>query len=212
MPISVMNKRASGDRIALFSDSYTDAINLTDKDCAAIMIAKRQVQAVYKAGDGNIRVPNGSYMVLGNLNDIKQGNSATVIIKTVSQLEKASNKAWDKMPFIVAGGPLLIHNNKKITDFTQEHMAADFINNRYARTAVGILADGRWVFTVVERGIIAETEGLSIYELRDFMYSLGCVAALNLDGGGSSAMYLRGNQSLTANERPVADAILVIEK
>jgi exopolysaccharide biosynthesis protein len=190
------------------SDSYTDAINIVDR--TAIILADRRVQTVYTTGD--ITVPTKTYMLLGKFNAVTPGNSALVSINAEPQLEKSTSKAWNNMPFIVSGGPLLIHNKNKITNFKKEQIHPNFINDRYARTAVGLLANVHLVFVVAERSFLSETQGLSIPELSDFMYSIGCVEAVNLDGGGSSAMYLQGELDLSANERPVVDALLVLAK
>jgi exopolysaccharide biosynthesis protein len=208
MPVNAMNKLVSGRRTALFSDSYTDAINIVDR--TAIIISDRRIQAVYKTGD--VTVPANTYMFIGNFNTIVPGNSASVSINAEPQLEKSTSRSWNSMPFIVSGGPLLIHKKNKISNFKNEHLHTNFINERYARTAVGLLPNGNWVLVVAERSFLSETQGLSIPELRDFMYSIGCVEAVNLDGGGSSAMYLQGNKDLTANDRPVVDALLVFAK
>ena len=34
---------------------------------------------------------------------------------------------------------------------------------------------------------------MSLWELAKFMHSIGCVGAMNLDGGGSTVMYVKGN-------------------
>jgi exopolysaccharide biosynthesis protein len=56
--------------------------------------------------------------------------------------------------------------------------------------------------------------GASIHEMADVMRSLGASDAINLDGGGSSAMYvqgkLTGSPSDPNGERKVADALIFI--
>lgn len=208
IPVNTMNKLISGNRTALLSDSYTGAINLVDR--TAIIISDHRVQAIYNTG--NVTVPTAAYILIGNLDSIAIGNSAIVSIDVEPQLERSTHKEWNNMPFIVSGGPLLIHKKNKITDFKKEGLHPNFINDRYARTAVGLLADGRWIFVIAEKSFLQEPLGLSISELQDFMYSLGCVEAVNLDGGGSSAMYLQGDPYLTANDRPVVDVLLVLAK
>ena len=65
--------------------------------------------------------------------------------------------------------------------------------------------------------------GLTSLELANFMYDQGCVSAINLDGGGSSALYINGqyiNQSVGDSDelagqlvvRPVSDAIIFKRK
>lgn len=59
------------------------------------------------------------------------------------------------------------------------------------RTAVGLDAAGRLVFVVAEGRRKGGSEGLTLGELAVFMKELGCVDALNLDGGGSSVLVIR---------------------
>jgi len=55
---------------------------------------------------------------------------------------------------------------------------------------------------------------MNLRELSELMLSLGCVDALNLDGGGSSTVYYQGkvvnSPSDPAKDRPVSDAIVVL--
>ncbi|NJL87473.1 MAG: phosphodiester glycosidase family protein [Leptolyngbyaceae cyanobacterium SM1_1_3] len=88
---------------------------------------------------------------------------------------------------------------------------------RNARTAVGILADGSLVWTVAAQQPQAPTSsGFSLAEMAEFLRSLGAVQALNLDGGSSSSLYYQGSLSLgrvdpqgNFIERPVHSVLLV---
>jgi GH25 family lysozyme M1 (1,4-beta-N-acetylmuramidase)/uncharacterized protein YgiM (DUF1202 family) len=61
------------------------------------------------------------------------------------------------------------------------------------RTAVGLNQNGRWLFLVVIDGRQAGYSlGATLPELADFLVSLGAYTALNLDGGGSSAIVIEG--------------------
>ena len=66
---------------------------------------------------------------------------------------------------------------------------------------------------VVVDGRQAQSVGASLVELATIMRRQGCVEALNLDGGGSSAMSLLGltmnKPSDPAGERPVANALIL---
>ena len=83
------------------------------------------------------------------------------------------------------------------------------------RTAVGIIDELHYVF-VVSDGRTEESEGLSLYQLAEFMESLGCGIAYNLDGGGSSAMYFNGEiinnpttDGKSIKERSVSDIVYI---
>ena len=83
------------------------------------------------------------------------------------------------------------------------------------RTAIGWISDTHYVM-VVSDGRTDESEGLSLYELAEFMESLGCETAYNLDGGGSSTMVFNGtviNKPTTngnkIKERSVSDIVYI---
>ncbi len=84
------------------------------------------------------------------------------------------------------------------------------------RTAIGYISDNHYVLVVAD-GRTDESEGLSLLELAEFMDSLGCTQAYNLDGGGSSTMYYDGEvinnpttNGNTISERSVSDILYII--
>ena len=112
---------------------------------------------------------------------------------------------------ILSFGPALVSNSKVSVDENDEVGRAMASN---PRTAIGYIADNHYVF-VVSDGRTNESVGLSLYQLANFMKSLGCVTAYNLDGGGSSTMYFNGEvvNNPTTNgrisERSVSDIVYI---
>lgn len=83
----------------------------------------------------------------------------------------------------------------------------------HPRTAVGLSADGRRLYLVVVDGRREGVPGVSLQELARLMAELGACAALNLDGGGSSAMWVRDrivNQPSDGGERAVVNHLAVV--
>ena len=82
------------------------------------------------------------------------------------------------------------------------------------RTAIGVISPLHYVF-VVSDGRTDESEGLSLYELAQFMQELGVETPYNLDGGGSSTMVFNGtviNQPTSGkriSERKVSDIVYI---
>ena len=69
----------------------------------------------------------------------------------------------------------------------------DATKTRAPRTAIGLTARGEWVLVVVDgRADPTHSVGATLEELARLMRQLGCVQAMNLDGGGSSAMAIEG--------------------
>ena len=83
------------------------------------------------------------------------------------------------------------------------------------RTAIGVMDNLHYVFVVAD-GRTGRSEGMSLYELAEFMRGLGVKTAYNLDGGGSSTMAFNGeiinNPTTSGNsvkERSVSDIVYI---
>ena len=85
----------------------------------------------------------------------------------------------------IQSGPLLILNNNK-----QIFPKNAFNDNRHPRTAVAIKGNTLLLITVDGRN--SNAEGMNLPELSSILQWYGANNALNLDGGGSTAMYIYG--------------------
>lgn len=113
---------------------------------------------------------------------------------------------------VLSFGPALLENSTISVSQSEEVGKAKASN---PRTAIGILDDLHYVF-VVSDGRTSESAGLSLYQMAEFMQSLGAKTAYNLDGGGSSAMYFNGKivnnpttNGNTIQERSVSDIVYI---
>ena len=114
---------------------------------------------------------------------------------------------WQAFSF----GPGLVEDGQITVTPGQEVGKAKASN---PRTAIGQISANHYIF-VVSDGRTAESEGLSLYELAEFMQKLGAETAYNLDVGGSSTMYYNGevvNQPTSGGrikERSVSDIVYI---
>ncbi|MBC7289191.1 MAG: phosphodiester glycosidase family protein [Armatimonadetes bacterium] len=95
---------------------------------------------------------------------------------------------WTDLLHAVGGGPLLVSNGKAVLDPDAEGFRADVSKGRNARSAVGILSDGKVVLVAVEGRPNGRGPGLTLWELTKLMLKLGAVSAMNLDGGSSTTL------------------------
>lgn len=118
---------------------------------------------------------------------------------------------YGSLLFAIGGGPRLLAYGEVLVTGEEERFQADVVLGRAPRTAVG-LADG-WLYLVVVDGRgIGNSVGMTLEELAHFMKELGVQDALNMDGGGSSALVLKGrvfNHPSGGAERAVATALVV---
>lgn len=84
---------------------------------------------------------------------------------------------------------------------------------RHPRTAAGVTADGRVLLVAVDGRQPRWSVGMSLGELARFMLRLGARWAVNLDGGGSTTVWVQGevvNRPSGGSERAVTNALLVL--
>lgn len=173
--------------------------------------------ANYLRVDGVEVSPNAldSYENPGSGRSTRQKGAVAVWRGGLFVLKGDDLRSWEHIiaaEDVVTTGPMLM------IDGREEPMVADKFNTtRNPRTAVGRRADGTVLLVVVD-GRNAMAAGLTMFELRQVMEALGCRDAVNLDGGGSTTMVVRGqvvnhpsdNREFDAEgERVVANAIVV---
>ena len=97
---------------------------------------------------------------------------------------------WIVRDALGAGPMLLAQNELKITS-DEEVFFGTSIPNIHPRTAAGRAEDGSLIIMVVD-GRQDSSRGVSLEELALLMLDVGATDALNLDGGGSSTLVVRG--------------------
>ena len=126
-----------------------------------------------------------------------------------------SAKDWKRAPFAVSGAGLLLWHGRTISDWTDEKISASFDTTRHPRTVIGEGGGSIWLITVDGRQPELSL-GMNFMELQRLAARLGLDSALNLDGGGSTTMVVRGrivnHPSDTSGPRPVGDAIVVLPR
>jgi exopolysaccharide biosynthesis protein len=120
----------------------------------------------------------------------EHSNSAIAIDDNKVEILKGGGKAyWEKsMPqsSILVTGPLLLFHNEE-----QELRVNAFNNNRHPRTCACVTNDDNLLLITVD-GRNAMAQGMNLHELTYLTKMLNCKNAINLDGGGSSTMYVKG--------------------
>ena len=129
----------------------------------------------------------------------------------VTAQELVDKGAWQVFSF----GPGLVTDGSVSVSLSDE---VDRATSSNPRTAIGQVGEGHYVFVVAD-GRTSESSGLTLYELATFMVKeLGVQTAYNLDGGGSSTLYLNGSVvnnpsgggiGSSSGERKVSDIVYV---
>lgn len=133
-----------------------------------------------------------------------------------------SNRLWEESladSNIMTAGPLLLRDGIEVP----QREDRTFVTHRHNRTALGIRPDGTTLLVVADGRFKHQAEGLTLPELQRVLRWLGCTEAINLDGGGSTTMYVHNRPSDGIvnypsdnrkhdheGQRPVSNAILLL--
>ena len=108
-----------------------------------------------------------------------------------------------KMQTAIGGGPVLLQNGEiKISNNEEMKFSGKAINDHHPRTAIGYTKDNHLIILVCE-GRSETAAGLTLNQEAQILKDLGCVEALNLDGGGSSCMLINGKETNTPSSKGV---------
>jgi hypothetical protein len=159
--------------------------------------------------------PEGSGALPENL--VPQSGD-TVTVQRALSLRGASATAAVRALNAVGGRPILLADSAVVPDVDTEGNAG--FRGLNPRTAVGIDRAGRrlWL-AVIDGRQTGYSMGMTLRQTAELMQAVGATRALNLDGGGSSAMVLRDTEtgatrtvnrpSDAGGERPVANVLAV---
>lgn len=159
---------------------------------------------ITKASANSVEIPENGYVISGPksiLYDLLDKKDAELVVKT--------NPEWKGVKHIISGGPYLVKNGEVYVDMTAQKLGA--IGGRNPRSAIGYTADNNFILVAVD-GREGSSIGMTLMELANFMQSIGCVGAINLDGGGSTVMYVNGrvvNKPHMTGGIPLSNAIIL---
>lgn len=139
---------------------------------------------IIKASANSLAIPENGIVLVGPKSKLEKlfgTEEVNLKIKTIP--------AWENVKHIISGGPYLVKNGDVYIDTSAQKLQA--IGGRNPRTAIGYTKDNDLILITAD-GREGSSIGLTLYELANYMKSLGCINAINLDGGGSTVMYVNG--------------------
>jgi hypothetical protein len=115
----------------------------------------------------------------------------------------------------IGGGPMLVKNSQQRITYYEEVFWGSGVGltNRDPRTAVGFTSFNHVIMFAADGRQPGISEGLSLTELSQILIELGCVEAMNLDGGGSTTMAVRNtliNNPSDGSQRSIPSMLAVV--
>ena len=222
--INGINITRDDKKIILYNKYFGDSTSTNSKGFEILVqrinnwLVNDTVKCVVKkiqVGVGNIKIPDTTFAVIssGNVkNDLIKHVKLNDTIKIFNSITPAKSKIKEAIGGLIQ----LVKDGKNYVDKSfVEHKKPSFTYVRHPRTAVGFSKDSTKIFFVVVDGRQSTSAGMTLPELAELMLNVGSYNAINLDGGGSSTIYVDGeikNNPSDGIERAVSNSILIIEK
>lgn len=117
-----------------------------------------------------------------------RGNALLLLSKEEIKIKAATDTLYEagRYPNVMLSGPLLVTDGN-----TYPLTKNAFNDNRHPRTAIALTGDDKLLLFVVD-GRNKSSHGMNLHELSSILRWLGAKDAMNLDGGGSSTLYIKG--------------------
>lgn len=128
-------------------------------------------------------------------------------------LQKGEFRKWE-VETAVGGGPVLIQDGEiKIANNEELKFTGKAIDDKHPRTAMGYTKNGQLILLVIEGRHPNIAEGATLTQEARMLKQIGCLEALNLDGGGSSSLLINGKPTITPTDkegqRPVPAVFMI---
>jgi exopolysaccharide biosynthesis protein len=219
-------ERIAENAVILYTPEF-HRTTLTDNDGMEIVVREGKVVEI-RDGKGSSAIPEKGYVisVRGKVRELvrpllKEGLEVSLDLIPTTQDEHilpakpgglVTSATYWWAEDIVGGVPQLIKDGKIDITWEKEGSSKAFVETRHPRTAVAKLKGGKFLMITVD-GRSEISGGIGLQDLAEYLLSLGAADAMNLDGGGSTTMFLDGKvvnkPSDKEGERKVSDALLV---
>ena len=192
LPVLSFNSGYVQAGIARYSSEWGSTYTPLVDNEIIVVVQNNQVTAQLPAGiagKATFPIPSNGYLLVLRANNNTAASSLQ--IGTLVREESASVPAdFGRYPHIIGAGPVLVQNRQIVLDAKSEGFSDAFIREKAARSAIGVTSSGTLLIAAVHNR--AGGAGPTLSEIAKVMQQMGCVDALNFDGGSSTSLYLGG--------------------
>ncbi len=196
-----------------------DSLTYRHPFASAIGISKgRKADVAWLLTDSASKQVFASQRAISPLQDSVPAHTAAYyryVTRAVSHGASATLFQKWKMQTAIGGGPVLLQSGAiQINNNEELKFTGKAIYDKHPRTAMGYTADDKLVILVIE-GRNKEAAGATLVQTAQILRDLGCVEALNLDGGGSSCLLVNGKETIQPSDKEgqrAVPAVFLIKK
>jgi uncharacterized protein YigE (DUF2233 family) len=221
VPIDGVDTTRGRGRLMLYTPAYHEDTDTAPTGTEWVLDGRPLRVTAMRPGVGRSRIPRGGAVLSYGGTTLPPALTALtedVEVTMVTAWKSARGLPADTFETasdIVAGAGLLRHDGVVLNDWKSEGLTVDaFIAGRHPRTLVGVDSRGHVWLAAVDGRLPNYSVGMNFADLERLADRLQLTDALNLDGGGSTTMVVKGQvvnkPSDPVGARPVSDALIVV--
>ncbi len=171
----------------------------------AALLSSGKVMGVVSGG--SVGLKKGLQVLVAGAQAPQKAQVAALKVGESAQFQvQATPERWNSTGTILGAGPRLVQGGAQKTTYVEEEFRPDVLA-RGPRTMIGIAKDGTLIIMVIEAWF-NKIRGMTIDAAASEMQRAGAVEAINLDGGSSTTMWVRG-KTITAESDLVQDKRII---
>jgi len=188
LPISLLNTGYVQRGIARYTPAWGNTYTPLADNETILVIQNNEVinqLAGGKSGTTPIPIPENGYLLI-----FRNQTPQLPIGTRVNLTSTTTTPEFSRYPHIVGAGPLLVQNRQIVLDGSAERFNPTFMKGEAVRSSICTNSTGNLMIAAVSNR--AGGGGPTLAEQAKLMQTMGCINALNLDGGSSTSLYLSG--------------------
>ncbi|MFW6381879.1 MAG: phosphodiester glycosidase family protein [Bacillota bacterium] len=212
--ISGANKTPENNQAVLINKYYGETAPQLRKNAVEVIVnAENYVIGVNRSHNlPQSNIPDEGYIIQANgekgnrLGSLTRGDKLRLSNRFFPE-----PKLEGEIIHALSAGPQLLENGRINISSFREGFQQDVVYGNAPRSAIGITEDNKLLLVTVDGRQPERSIGMTLEELASFMIDLGAVKAMNLDGGASARMLVRGfTKNIPSSERNIGNALLIL--
>lgn len=214
LPVDSFNKSRGRRDTVIYTREYDDKTNTSDHSARGHLEFVVENDVINEINVGNSEIPENGYVISVHELDVSRYEWDQIKKEDTVKLN------WDLEPdisiedidFALGAGPRLIKEGEVDITSEAENIPVNIGVGRRPCTAIGFFPNGEILLITIDGRAPGESIGFDLEEMADYLQKLGVEAALNLDGGGSTMMWLDGkivNNPSTIPLRNISNSIII---
>ncbi|MFP4021376.1 MAG: phosphodiester glycosidase family protein [Halanaerobium sp.] len=210
-----INREVNSDELILFNHYYGPRMPALSDEQYDIVVRDNRVLGVENEAGSRTAIPPDGFVLRfsGSRSDLKNRISELKNKEIRLDYNLSPDLKAENVRHAVGGGPRLLRDGEISINGREEKFQKDIINGRSPRTAAALTEDNHLLLLTIDGRQAEWSVGMTLEDVAQTLKNLGAVDAINLDGGGSARMVIRGfNMSTPSEKRLISNGVIVDQK